>query len=202
MAHVCFVYLCDVRYIDKRGLCMLLTGIGGDIVGKGTPSPSQGRATVRLPPSKFFLFFQANFLFFSTLPHKSSNLPIFFPSERFSLPLCVFPYPCIFSRLWGQKTGKIRIAFPPVLPVFVWLLYALFSFSAIFLCCVFLLCLPIVFLSVLCSCIVFCCGCCVFRWFAYSFALCGVFSVFMCNYSSWCFSWLWGEKIGFCVVVG
>ena len=36
----------------------------------------------------------------------------------------------------GKNTGKIRIAFP-ILPVSMWLLYALFSFSAIFLCCVF-----------------------------------------------------------------
>ena len=42
------------------------------------------------------------------------------------------------------KTGKIRIAFL-VLPVSMWLLYALSSFSAIFLCCVFLLCFSAVF---------------------------------------------------------
>ena len=139
----------------------------------------------------------ANFLFFSTHPHNIVHLPILFASERFSLPLCVFPYPCIFSCLWGQKTAF------PILSVSMRLLCALFSFSAVFFGCVFRLYLPIVFLSVLCSCIVFCCGCCVFRWFAHSFALCGAFFAFVCNYSSWCFSWLWGEKkIRFCVVVG
>ena len=26
MTFVCFVYVCDVRHLGKRGLCMLLTG--------------------------------------------------------------------------------------------------------------------------------------------------------------------------------
>ena len=95
MACVCFVCLCDVRHLDKRELCMLL----GRGMGKGTPSPSQGRATVRLPPSKFFLFFPKQIFYFFYPSHNIANLPILFASERFSLLSCVFPYPCIFLCL-------------------------------------------------------------------------------------------------------
>ena len=42
------------------------------------------------------------------------------------------------------KNGENKNCFS-VLPVSMWLLYALFSFSAIFLCCVFLLCFSAVF---------------------------------------------------------
>ena len=55
-----------------------------------------------------------------------------------------FPIRVSFRVSEGKKTGKIRIVFL-VLPMSVWLLYALFSFSAIFLCCVFLLCFSAVF---------------------------------------------------------
>lgn len=95
MACVCFVYVCDVHHVDTR-MWICFWRISGETTGKGTPSPFQGRATVRLPPSKFFYFF-------STLPHNIIHLPIFFVPERFSLPLCVFPYPCVFSCLRGQK---------------------------------------------------------------------------------------------------
>ena len=47
-------------------------------------------------------------------------------------------------RVSEGKNGEIRIVFL-VLPMSVWLLYALFSFSAVFFCCVFLLCFPPVF---------------------------------------------------------
>ena len=53
-------------------------------------------------------------------------------------------------RVSEGKNGEIRIAFL-VLPMSVWLLYALFSFSAIFLCCVFLLCFSVVFPLLFCS---------------------------------------------------
>lgn len=143
MASVCFVYVCDVHHIGTRGLCMLLAG-GRRDNGQGyPPSPFQGRATVRLPPSKFFYFSKQIFYFFSTLPHNIIYSPIFFPSERFSLPLRVFPYPCTFSCLWGQKTGKIRITFL-ILSVSVWLLYTLFSFYILVLCYFLLLCYVLV----------------------------------------------------------
>ena len=32
-------------------------------------------------------------------PNYIIHLPILFVPERFSLPLCVFPYPCVFSCL-------------------------------------------------------------------------------------------------------
>ena len=43
MACVCFVYVCDVHHIDKRGLCMLLTGIRG-YNGQGYPLPLPGQS--------------------------------------------------------------------------------------------------------------------------------------------------------------
>ena len=145
MACVCFAYVCDVRHLDKR-VWICFWRVSGETTDKGTPSPFWGRATVRLPPSKFFLFFQANFLFFSTLPHNIIYSPILFVSERFSLLLCVFPYPCIFPCLCGEKYGY----FYPI--------YSLVCFVVDY-SCVF----SFVLLSVLCSCIIFCCGCCVFR---------------------------------------
>ena len=43
MASVCFVYVCDVHHLDKRGLCMLLTGIRGD-KRQGYPLPLPGQS--------------------------------------------------------------------------------------------------------------------------------------------------------------
>ena len=43
MAYVCFVYVCDVHHVDKRGLCMLLTGIRGD-KRQGYPLPLLGQS--------------------------------------------------------------------------------------------------------------------------------------------------------------
>ena len=114
-----------------------ISGVAGEPTGKGTPSPSWGRATVRLPPSKFFLFFRANFLFFFLPIPITSPIYPFFLSLRGFLFLCVYFLIHVSFRVSeGKNTGKIRIAFP-ILPVSMWLLYALFSFSAIFLCCVF-----------------------------------------------------------------
>ena len=102
MACVCFVYLCDVRHLDKR-IYKQCSGIYQEWQGRqeqGYPLPLPGQSDGQATPEQIFLFFRANFfIFFLPYPHKSSNLPIFFPSERFSLPLCVFPYPCIFSCL-------------------------------------------------------------------------------------------------------
>ena len=43
MASVCFVCLCDVRHLDKRGLCMLLAG-GGVDSGQEYPLPLSGQS--------------------------------------------------------------------------------------------------------------------------------------------------------------
>ena len=140
---------------------MLLTGIRGDN-GQGYPPPPP-RAERRLgyPRANFFYFSKQIFYFFLPYPIKAPIYPFSFPLRGF-LFLCVY-FPIRMSfRVSEGKNGETWIVFSSY-PVFVWLLCALFSFYAIFLCCVFLLCLPIVFLSALCSCIVFCCGCCVFR---------------------------------------
>ena len=98
MTSVCFVCLCDVHHIDKRGLCMLMAG-GTRDNGQGYPLPLSGRDTRKATPKQIFFIFPSKFFIFSTLPHNIANFPIFFPSERFYLPLCVFPYLCIFSCL-------------------------------------------------------------------------------------------------------
>lgn len=43
MACVCFVYVCDVRHLDKRVLCMILAG-GGRDSGQGYPLPLPGQS--------------------------------------------------------------------------------------------------------------------------------------------------------------
>ena len=108
------------------------------------PSPSQGRATVRLPPSKFFYFSEQIFYFFLPYPIKAPIYPFSFPLRGF-LFLCVYFPIRVSFRVSEGENGVIGIVFPPVLPVFVWLLCALFSF---YIFCYFpLLCFPPVILS-------------------------------------------------------
>lgn len=122
-------------------------------MAKGTPSPFRGRATVRLPPSKFFYFSKQIFYFFLPIPIISSIHP-FFLSLRGFIFLCVyFPICASFRVSEGKKMGKIGIVFLSYLCLCSY--YTLYSH--------FLLFSPVIFLSVLCFCIVFCCGCCVFR---------------------------------------
>ena len=167
-----FVSLCDVHHVDKRGMCMLLTCIRGEAWPRVPPPPFGAERQLGYPRANFFYFSeQIFFYFFLPYPIKAPIYPFSFPLRGFLFLCMYFPIRVSFRVSEGKKTGKIRIVFL-VLPMSVWLLYALFSFSAIFLCCVFLLCFsvvffccisPIVLLSVLCFCIVFCCGCCVFR---------------------------------------
>ena len=157
MAFVCFVYVCDVHHIDKRGLCMLLTCIRGEAWPRVPPPPLRAERRLGYP--------QANFLFFSTLPHNIIHLPILFVSERFSLPLCVFPYPCIFSCLWGQKKrGKYELLFLFYLCLcgyYAPYSHSTFLFSVIFpycssLCTMFLHCLLLWMLCFSLICLFFC----------------------------------------------
>ena len=162
---MCVSFVCVTFITQTNGRGYTSDRWQGRQRAKVPPSPSQGRATVRLPPSKFFLFFRANFLFFLPYPIKA-------PISPFSLLLRGFLFLCVYFpirvsfRVSEGKNGEIRIAFLSYL--FLCGYYTpysrslLFS-SAVFFCCVFLLYLPVISLSVLCSCIVFCCGCCVFR---------------------------------------
>ena len=131
------------------------------------PSPSQGRATVRLPPSKFFLFFRANFFyFFLPYPIKAPIYPFSFPLRGF-LFLCVYFPIRVSFRVSEGKNGENKNCFSCptyvclviIRSILIFCYFPLLCFSVLFPP----LCLPIVLLSVLCSCIVFCCGCCVFR---------------------------------------
>lgn len=153
MASVCFVYVCDVHHVDTR-MWICFWRISGETTGKGTPSPFQGRATVRLPPSKFFIFFHP--------------IPIISPIHPFFLPLRGFLFLCVYFPIrvsFCVSEGKKRLFLSYLCLCGYYALYShsLLFPSVVFFCCVFLLYLPIVLLSVLCSCIVFCCGCCVFR---------------------------------------
>lgn len=129
MAFVCFVYVCDVRHLDKRGLCAsdVYKGRG---MAKGTPSPSQGRATVRLPPSKFFIFF---------LPYPiTSSIYPFFLSLRCFLFLCVyFPIRVSFRGSEGKK--RLFLSYLYLCGYYALYSHSIFSFSIIFLSCISLL---------------------------------------------------------------
>ena len=133
------------------------------------PPPLRAERRLGYPQANFFYFFRANFFYFlfSTPSHNIIHLPIFFPSERFSLLLCVFP---LYVYLFVSLRAKNGYFYP---------IHSLVCFVVGY-SCVF----SFVLLSVLCFCVVFCCGCCVFRLFAHSFALCGAFFAFACNYSS------------------
>ena len=136
---MCFVCVCDVRYICKRGLCMLLTCIRGEAWPRVPPPPPRADRRLGYPQANFFYFSKQFFYFFLPYPITSSIYPFSFPLRGFLFLCMYFPIRVSFRVSEGKKTGKIRIVFL-VLPMSVWLLYALFSFSAIFLCCVFLLC--------------------------------------------------------------
>ena len=76
-----------------------ISGVAGETTGKGTPSPFRGRATVRLPPSKFFIFY-----FFLPYPTISSIYP-------FSLLLRGFLFLCVYFPIrvsFRVSEGKIR----------------------------------------------------------------------------------------------
>ena len=158
------------------------------------------------PRANFFYFSKQIFYFFLPYPIKAPIYPFSFPLRGF-LFLCVYFLIHVSFRVSeGKNTGKIRIAFP-ILSVSMWLLYALFSFSAIFLCCVF----SVVFFS--CISLLFCSLCYVL---VLSFVVDAVFfadlpillpsvgfSLFLCVIVRLgVFRGSEAKKIRFCVVVG
>ena len=145
---------------------MLLTCIRGEAWPRVPPPPSWAERRLGYPQANFFYFPQANFfLFFLPYPITSSIYPFFFPLRGF-LFLCVYLPIRVSFRVSEGKNGY----FYPI--------HSLVCFVVDYSCVFFF-----VLLSVLCFCIVFCCGCRVFRLFAHSFALCGAFFAFACNYS-------------------
>lgn len=135
--------MCVTFITLTNGACVCFWRVSGETTGKGTPSPFWGRATVRLPPSKFFLFSQANFLFFLPYPITSPIYPFSFPLRGF-LFLCVyFPIRVSFRASEGKNTGKIRIVFLSTC-VYVVIMRSIFIFCY-FLCYVFRLCFSVVF---------------------------------------------------------
>lgn len=135
---MCFVSLCDVRHLDKLGrICFWR--VSGEAKDKGTPSPFRGRATVRLPPSKFFIFFLP-------IPITSSIYPFFLSLGGF-LFLCVyFPIRVSFRVSEGKNTWEIRISFYPICvhvvimrPILILCYFPLLCFSVVFFFCISLL---------------------------------------------------------------
>ncbi len=148
---------------------MLLTCIRGEAWPRVPPPPSGAERRLGYPQANFFYFSKQIFFFYFFLPHPiTSSIYPFFLSLRGFLFLCVY-FPIRVS--FRVSEGKKNEYFYPI--------YSLVCFVVDY-SCVF----SFVLLSVLYPCIVFCCGCCVFRLFAHPFALCGAFSAFVCNYSS------------------
>ena len=106
MASVCFVYVCDVHHLDKRGLCMLLTGIRGDN-GQGYPLPLLGQSDGQATPEQIFFIFPSKFfIFFQPYPITSSIYPFSLLLRGF-LFLCVYFLTCVSFRVSeGKNTGE------------------------------------------------------------------------------------------------
>lgn len=97
--YVCFVCLCDVRHLDKRVLCMLLTCIRGEAWPRVPPPPSMVERRLGYPQANFFIFF---------LP-----IPIISPIHPFSLLLRGFLFLCVYFLIHvsfcvseGKKRGN------------------------------------------------------------------------------------------------
>ena len=136
---MCFVYVCDVHHVDKR-IYNQCSGIYQEIQGQGyPPSPSQGRATVRLPPSKFFIFFLP-------IPITSSIYP-------FSLSLRGFLFLCVYFLIhvsFRVSEGKNGFSYPICI-------YAVIIRSILIFCYFPMLCFSVVFFS--CISLLFCSLC-------------------------------------------
>ena len=115
----------------------------GEATGKGTPSPSQGRATVRLPPSKFF------FYFFLPYPIKAPIYPFSFPLRGF-LFLCVYFPIRVSFRVSEGKNGENTDCFFLLSCVCVVIMRPI-----LILCCVFRLCFSVVSPYCFTLCVVF-----------------------------------------------
>ena len=134
------------------------------------PPPPRAERRLGYPRANFFYFSKQFFYFFLPYPIKAPIYP-FSLSLRGFLFLCVYFPIRVSCRVSEGKNGENKNCFSCptyvclviIRSILIFCYFPMLCFSAVFFCCVFLLCLPIVFLSALCSCIVFCCGCCVFR---------------------------------------
>ena len=163
MAKCVFVSVCDVRHLDKR-IYKQCSGIYQEWQGRQRarvpPPPFGAERRLGYPQATFFYFSKQFFflLFFLNAP----IYPFSFPLRGF-LFLCVyFPIRVSFRVSEGKKRGN-KNCFS--CPTYVCLVIIR---SILILCYFPMLCFsavsPYCFsLSALCSCIVFCCGCCVFR---------------------------------------
>ena len=102
------------------------------------PPPPRAERRLGYPQANFFIFPSKFFIFFLPYPITSSIYPFSFPLRGFLFLCMYFPIRVPFRVSEGKNGEKKNCV--SVLPVSMRLLYALSSFSAIFLCCVFLLC--------------------------------------------------------------
>ncbi len=96
-------------------------------MGKGTPSPFRGRATVRLPPSKFFIFFLP-------IPTTSSISPFSFPLRGF-LFLCVYFPICVSFRV-SEGKKRLFLSYLCLCGYYTPYSHSLLCFSVVFLSCI------------------------------------------------------------------
>lgn len=122
--------MCVTFVTLTNGACVCFWQVEGNTVGKGTPSPFWGRATVRLPPSKFFYFFLP-------IPITSSISPFFLFLRGF-LFLCVYFLICVsFCVSEGKK--RLFLSYLYLCGYYALYSHSIFSFSIIFLSCISLL---------------------------------------------------------------
>ena len=143
---MCFVYLCDVRHLDKRGLCMLLTCIRGEAWPRVPPPPPGAERRLGYPQANFFIFPSKFFIFFLPIPITSSIYPFFLLLRGFLFPCVYFLIRVSFRGSEGKKTGKIRIVF--LYYLFLCGYYTLYSHFLLFSYAVFFADLPILLPSV------------------------------------------------------
>lgn len=128
---MCVSCMCVTFITYTNGACVCFRHVSGETKDKGTPSPFRGRATVRLPPSKFFIFFLP-------YPITSSITPFSFPLRGFFFLCVYFPTRVSFRVSGGQKYGENRNCFSCPTCAYVVIVRSIFIFCY-FLCCVFLL---------------------------------------------------------------
>lgn len=177
MACVCFVCLCDVHHLDKR-IYKQCSGIYQEWQGRQwarvPPPPPRAERRLGYPRANFFYFSKQIFYFFLPYPITSSIYSFFLLLRGFIFLCVYFPIRVSFRVSEGKKKqGNMDCFFllscvcvVIMRSILILCYFPMLCFSPVFLLffsCVSLLYLPVISPFVLCFCIVFCCGCCVFR---------------------------------------
>ena len=141
---------------------ILLTCIRGEAWPRVPPPPPRAERRLGYPRANFFYFSKQIFYFFLPIPITSPIYP-FFLSLRGFLFLCVYFLSVYLFVSLRAKNGENKNCISyPILCLCGY--YTPYSHSLLFSYAVFFPCISLLFsYAVLCFCIVFCCGCCVFR---------------------------------------